>query len=251
MKNWLTPDWPAPAHIRAYSTLRHQGVSQGAWSSWNLATHVHDSAAHVEQNRELLVSALQLPSEPVWLDQVHSDRMVLLDDDVSGGNLQADGSFTRHPARVCVVMTADCLPVLMTNRAGTEVAAVHAGWRGLAAGIIEKAVQCFQCPAEDMLVWLGPAIGPGAFEVGDDVRQAFMQTDPMTDSAFIASGHDKYLADIYALAKRRLQAMGVNAVYGGDHCTVTEVEHFYSYRRDHETGRMASLIWIEAAPFFS
>lgn len=250
MKNWLTPDWSAPAHIRAYSTLRHQGVSQGAWSSWNLATHVHDSAAHVAQNRELLVSALRLPSEPVWLDQVHSDRMLLLDDTISNANLQADGSFTRQLARVCVVMTADCLPVLMTNRAGTEVAAVHAGWRGLAAGIIEKAVQCFQCPVTDVMVWLGPAIGPDAFEVGEDVRQVFMQSDPMAESAFIASGHGKYLADIYALAKQRIQAVGVNAVYGGGHCTVTEAERFYSYRRDQDTGRMASLIWIEAVPYF-
>ncbi len=251
MTHWLIPDWPAPAPIRACTTLRHQGVSQGAWQSWNLATHVHDSAEHVAQNRELLASQLNLPSEPVWLDQVHGDSIVLLDDEVASDNLQADGSFTRAVNKVCVVMTADCLPVLLTNRAGTEVAAVHAGWRGLAAGVIEKAVQNFQCCANDVLAWLGPAIGPGAFEVGAEVRQAFMQTDSMTDKAFTATANDKYLADIYALARRRLQLLGINAVYGGDHCTCTEAERFYSYRRDHDTGRMASLIWIEAGPFFS
>ncbi len=245
MTHWLTPDWPAPAHIRAATTLRHQGVSQGAWQSWNLATHVHDAAAHVAQNRELLSTQLQLPSEPVWLDQVHSNRVILLDEALASDNLQADGSFTREPGKVCVVMTADCLPVLLTNRAGTEVAAVHAGWRGLAAGVIEKAVQYFQCSADEVLAWFGPAIGPGAFEVGDDVRQAFIQTDPVTEKAFAPGGKGKYLADIYALARQRLHLQGVEAVYGGDHCTYTEAERFYSYRRDHDTGRMASLIWIQ------
>jgi len=246
MTQYLKPDWPAPVQIKACTTLRQQGYSQGVYQSWNLATHVNDSLEHVEKNRQLLSDTLALPAEPVWLEQVHSDQVVLLEENIPAKNVQADGSYTRVEDKICVVMTADCLPVLITNRAGTEVAAVHAGWRGLAAGIVEKAVQCFQSEAKDCLVWLGPAIGPAAFEVGDDVRQAFMQQDAETTEAFVPTGEGKYLANIYALARQRLQLAGVTDIYGGDHCTYTEAEQFYSYRRDQETGRMASLIWIDS-----
>jgi YfiH family protein len=241
----IRPDWPAPAHINAYTTLRHQGFSQAPYDSWNLATHVHDSAAHVAQNRALLTQRLALPTQPRWLEQVHGTDILLLDEQNVNADTRADGSYTRTANRVCAVLTADCLPLLICNRQGSEVAAVHAGWRGLAAGVLESALQCFHTPAQDLLVWLGPAIGPGVFEVGEEVLQAFAQRDAHAGQAFTASKDNKYLADIFQLARQRLQRSGVTAIYGGNHCTYSEPSRFYSYRREHNTGRMATLIWIE------
>jgi len=240
----IQPEWPAAAHIRAFSSLRHPGCSQAPYDSWNLATHVHDCAAHVADNRKLLMHRLGLPTQPLWLEQIHGTHMLKLDDHGEGADTRADGSYTRSPDRVCAVLTADCLPALICNRDGSEVAAVHAGWRGLAAGVLESALQCFQSPAQDLLVWLGPAIGPAAFEVGAEVMQVFTQHDAQARQAFVACKDDKFLADIYQLARQRLQRAGVTAVYGGDHCTFTEPARFYSYRRDGTTGRMVSLIWI-------
>lgn len=242
--NTLSPDWPAPSHIKAFSTCRHQGYSQAPFDSWNPATHTGDNVQTVRRNRELLTGQLQLPSEPVWLDQVHGTRIInMADSETHSVIMSADGSYTSNPNQVCVVMTADCLPVLITNRLGTEVAAVHAGWRGLCDGVIETAVRQFEVSVDELLVWLGPAIGPKAFEVGAEVREAFICHDVQAESAFKPAGKN-WMADIYLLARQRLHAAGVDKISGGNYCTYTDAERFYSYRRDGQTGRMASLIWI-------
>jgi YfiH family protein len=246
VSEFIHPRWPAPKHIKAATSLRHPGYSQAPYDSWNLATHVEDVDAHVLSNRSLLRQRLGLPTEPAWLQQVHGTDIVTLDQNSPGQQAEADGSYTRMHGQVCVVLTADCLPALICDRAGLEVAAVHAGWRGLAAGVLESALQCFQAPAQELLVWLGPAIGAQAFEVGAEVLQVFADQDPRARNAFTVSGDNKYLADIYQLARQRLQRAGVEAVYGGDYCTYTDASRFYSYRRQQQTGRMASLIWIDA-----
>lgn len=239
----LQPDWPAPPSVRAYSTTRRGGVSGAPFDSLNLGDHVGDEPAAVASNRQNLVEQLAMPSPPAWLSQVHGVACVAAQS-VSKG-CEADASFTTEPNHVCVVMTADCLPLLFTNSAGSVVAAAHAGWRGLCDGVIESTVAAMGCPAEELLVWLGPAIGPTAFEVGEEVRTAFCEHDSEATAAFQPHGDGKWLADIYRLARQRLADLGVSQVYGGDHCTYKEDELFYSYRRDGQTGRMASLIWID------
>ncbi len=235
-------DWPLPPGVRAASTTRAGGFSSGHWASLNLAQHVQDDPARVKANREHLVRALRLPSEPVWLHQVHGTRVAIL----QGGerNLEADAAFTRVPGVVCAVMSADCLPVLIADRGGQAVAAAHAGWRGLAGGVLEATLGCFQDPAR-LTVWLGPAIGPRAFQVGDEVREAFVAHDPAAEEAFQADGDGRWLADIYHLARQRLRAAGVVRIQGGGRCTLSESERYFSYRRERITGRMASLIWFE------
>ncbi|MCW9023704.1 MAG: peptidoglycan editing factor PgeF [Gammaproteobacteria bacterium] len=240
--SWLQPDWPAPENIKAGTTLRTGGVSQPPYDSLNLGDHVGDDPTAVTENRQRLFQ-LGLPSEPIWLKQVHSKQVVDAPT-TQPGEIEADGSYTSVTGIVCAVMTADCLPVLICNQQGTQVAAVHAGWRGLADGIIETAIDKFNDEKSDLLVWLGPAIGPNAYEVGDDVRDAFVNHDPHAESAFIVS-NNKWLMDIYTLARQRLTTSGVNHIYSGEHCTYNNKTHFYSYRRDGITGRMASLIWIE------
>lgn len=237
----IRPDWPAPAHIQALTTTREGGVSAAPYDRCNLAMHVGDRAADVAVNRQRVHSALALPAEPLWLSQVHGDQVIEATQAAPGST--ADGSYTNATGVVCAVLTADCLPVLLTDRAGSCVAAVHAGWRGLAAGVIEAAVRALPAAPGELLAWLGPAIGPDAFEVGTEVRQAFVEFDPEAARAFRSRG-DKWLADIYQLARLRLAAVGVNAVFGGGDCTFTDRDRFYSYRRDGRTGRMASLIWI-------
>lgn len=242
----LRPDWPAPANIHAWSTSRVQGVSESPYDGLNLAQHVGDQAAAVEQNRQSLAQVLALPRPPLWLNQVHGRQVVNAAEWTSPGSQpDADAAYSLQAGVVCVVMTADCLPLLVCNRRGDRVAAAHAGWRGLAAGVIESTLAALQEPAEDLLVWLGPAIGPAAFEVGEEVRQAFVAEDAATASAFRQNRHGHYLADIYALARHRLQAFGVRAIYGGGYCTFDDADHFYSYRRDGKTGRQASLIWFD------
>ncbi|MDX1810904.1 MAG: peptidoglycan editing factor PgeF [Gammaproteobacteria bacterium] len=238
---FIRPDWPAPTCVNSASSTRLGGVSQPPFDSFNLATHVGDDIAAVESNRDRLVKQLNLPAKPVWLTQVHSDHVVQLP---CNTGVEADAAYSNQPGQVCVVMTADCLPVLFTNKPGTEVAAAHAGWRGLVNGVLENTLQQFQSAPADILVWLGPAIGPAAFEVGDEVRQAFLKSHSQTEQAFTAGKGDKWFADIYALAQIRLQAVGVTHIYGGGFCTYTDRERFYSFRRDGQTGRMASLIWI-------
>jgi len=238
----IYPDWPAPATVRAVSTMRQGGISTGPWASLNLADHVDDDPRAVQENRRLLREALDLPAEPMWLRQVHGNRVV----EAGSGDQQADASVVRVPGCVSAVLTADCLPALFCDRAGQRVAAAHAGWRGLASGVLENTVREMEVDPGKLLVWLGPAIGPQAFEVGDEVRSAFVDSHPQAAGAFAPRPGHRWLADLYKLARIRLSAVGVHAVYGGDRCTFTETDDFYSYRRDGETGRMASLIWLSA-----
>jgi purine-nucleoside/S-methyl-5'-thioadenosine phosphorylase / adenosine deaminase len=246
MHNFIQPDWPAPDNIKACTTTRNSGVSEAPYASFNLATHVNDDIQHVLKNRAILKQSLNLPTEPVWLDQVHGRHVV---DANHFSSNKADASFSSHTNQVCVVMTADCLPVLICNRQGTKVAAAHAGWRGLQAGVIENTIDALQEDPANCLLWLGPAIGVQAFEVGDEVRQAFVNEMPATAEAFVANKPGHWLADIYQLARIRLQQKGVNDIYGGGLCTYSDASRFYSYRRDGgsniDTGRMASLIWRE------
>lgn len=235
----IIPDWPAPASVRAFQTTRNSGVSLAPYDSLNLGDHVGDDPLAVMRNR-MLLSGL-LPSEPVWLEQVHG--IAVADADRASCKPVADACVARRG--VCVVMTADCLPVLLCDRQGVVVAAAHAGWKGLAAGVIEATVKAMQVPPQHLMAWLGPAISQPAFEVGDEVRAAFVDSDPKAAGAFIPGLPGKHLADIYALARLRLNAIGITEIYGGDRCTYRESEQFFSYRRDGVTGRMGSFIWLE------
>ena len=238
-KHWLVPDWPAPATIHAATTLRSGGVSCGAYAGLNPALHVGDDINNVKQNRQLIKQWLDLPGDPVWLDQVHSNRVVQA---ITHAPLQqADAAYTAESGVVCAVMTADCLPLLVCATDGSEVAAIHAGWRGLLAGVIGNTLTAMK--SQDVLVWLGPAIGPDCFEVGAEVRDAFVDKSAAFGAAFKAQSNGKWLADIYQLARIDLAMAGIAKTYGGGFCTVTEHERFYSYRRDQQTGRMATLIW--------
>ncbi|MCF6210994.1 MAG: peptidoglycan editing factor PgeF [Gammaproteobacteria bacterium] len=243
MPGLIPVDWPAPKNVRAATTSRIGGVSRAPFDSFNLADHVGDHPVAVLANRELLLEELALPAEPLWLKQVHGSRVISLDG-LSTGLPEADASVSTEPGRVCAVLTADCLPVLFCDRAGTCVAAAHAGWRGLATGVLEATVAQMAVAADEIMAWLGPAIGPQAFEVGTDVRTAFIDDDAASATAFVAQGDDRWLADIVQLARRRLVRAGVTAVYGGDRCTYSEAGMFYSYRRDGATGRVASLVWL-------
>ena len=240
--NFLSPVWPAPENVRALVTTRQGGVSEGVFSSLNVGAHVGDVAEHVAENRARVQSAVSVPL--AYLNQTHSPDVVQAAESVSSA-LDADASVDRSGKAACAVMTADCLPVLFCDRAGTVVAAAHAGWRGLAAGVLENTVAAMQADPADILAWFGPAIGPDAFEVGQDVWDAFCRKLPEAKTAFRSIGEGKYLADIYALARLTLAKIGVTAVYGGEHCTVLERNNFFSYRRDGQTGRMVSLIWLE------
>ncbi len=240
--HWLLPDWPAPDNIRAGTSLRNGGISLPPYDFLNLGDHVGDNPAAVVENRQ----RLKLPSEPIWLKQTHSTRIV----DATRcrpGQAEADGSYTTRPHVICTVLTADCLPLLICNKGGTQVAAVHAGWRGLANGIIETALEKFTDDYSELLVWLGPAIGPDHYEVGNEVREIFIAHDPAAKGIFapIEIEQGKWHMDIYRLAWQRLQALGLSAVYGGNQCSYRQQEKFYSYRRDGITGRMASVIWME------
>ncbi|SOY91443.1 conserved hypothetical protein, COG1496 [Cupriavidus taiwanensis] len=257
---WLVPDWPAPARVRALSTTRQGGVSQGPYGlaggmpgGLNLGTHVGDDPADVARNRARLAACL--PSMPQWLEQVHGCAVATVDHVGAPGDPvpQADASLALAPGHVCAVMTADCLPVLLCDTQGTVVGAAHAGWRGLCNGVIEATLARMQAAAGGAatrwLAWLGPAIGPNAFEVGAEVREAFLaQARPdeqaAVAAAFRAGAPGKYFADIYALARTRLARAGCVDIHGGAACTVTDAERFYSYRRDGVTGRMASLVWL-------
>ncbi|MBC3347199.1 peptidoglycan editing factor PgeF [Pseudomonas sp. SWRI196] len=240
MSDWLIPDWPAPAWVKACVTTRTGGVSLTPFDSLNLGDHVGDEPAAVAENRRRLTDRLAI--RPAWLQQVHGITVVEAD---PAQVATADACWTATPGIACTAMTADCLPVLFCNRAGTRVAAAHAGWRGLANGVLEATLDSLEVPADEILAWLGPAIGPQAFEVGPEVREAFVAQLPQAAQAFVPSHNaGKLLADIYALARLRLAARGVTAVYGGGQCTVTD-PRFFSYRRNPRTGRFASLIWLE------
>lgn len=240
MTAWIVPDWPAPARVRALFTTRAGGVSRGPFAAMNLAAHVEDDPAAVAENRRRLLA--HVPSEPCWLTQVHGNRVVCAE---TAATARADASFCRAPGTVCAVLTADCLPVLLCEQAGRVVGAAHAGWRGLAAGVIEAAVKAMNEPPPRLLAFLGPAIGPQAFEVGDEVREVFLSHSPQAALAFAAKENGKWLADLYLLARQRLNALGVARVFGGGWCTFSEAQRFYSFRRERVTGRMASLIWLQ------
>ncbi|GAB6406586.1 peptidoglycan editing factor PgeF [Pseudomonas sp. MHK4] len=240
MSDWLIPDWPAPAGVKACVTTRAGGVSMAPFDSLNLGDHVDDSPEAVAENRQRLTDHFSI--QPAWLQQVHG--IVVAHADPSRVDT-ADASWTSTPGIACAAMTADCLPTLFCDRAGTRVAAAHAGWRGLAAGVLEATLDSLAVPPAEVLVWLGPAIGPQAFEVGPEVWETFVQQLPQAAEAFVPSQNaGKFMADIYMLARLRLAARGVTAVYGGGLCTVTD-PRFYSYRRASRTGRFASLIWLE------
>ncbi|MDO9012729.1 MAG: peptidoglycan editing factor PgeF [Gallionella sp.] len=235
----IIPEWPAPANVRALQTTRQGGVSVAPYASLNLGSHVGDAPLSVARNRQLLNSLL--PSEPVWLEQVHGT--VVADADGAGCRTVADACIARRG--VCVVMTADCLPVLLCDRQGSVVGAAHAGWKGLAAGVIEATVQAMDVAPQNLMAWLGPAISQPFFEVGAEVRSVFVEADPEAAVAFIPGLPGKYLDDIYALARLRLNALGITEIYGGDRCTYSEPEQFFSYRRDGVTGRQGTFIWLE------
>jgi YfiH family protein len=235
----IVPDWPVPNTVRALVTTRQGGASVGPYASLNLGTAVGDDPARVAENRSRLRQLL--PAEPRWLRQVHGSRVVRAE--TVAEPVEADASVTVLPDVVCVVQMADCLPVLLASRDGGAVGAAHAGWRGLAAGVVERAVAALGRSPSELVAWLGPAIGPEAFEVGDDVRDVFLRHDPAAAGAFVAVREGKWLADLYALARMRLAACGVHDVHGGGRCTFREAARFFSHRRDGVTGRMAALVW--------
>lgn len=241
----INPNWNVPNNIHAFTTTREGGVSLEPYLSFNLGDHVGDNKSAVKTNRTLLVEKFGLPQKPVFLTQTHSTRVLQLP--YSGENLEADAVYTNVLNQVCVVMTADCLPVLFSTISGNEVAAAHAGWRGLCDGVLEKTVKCFQTKPEDIIAWFGPAIGPTAFQVGIDVVKQFVAVDEKAKLAFQpdAIEEGKYLGNLYQIATQRLNNLGITQIYGGNHCTFNEKEKFFSYRRDNQTGRMASVIWFE------
>ena len=239
----ITPDWPAPPGVQAAFTLRTGGVSAPPFETLNVASHVGDAPEAVIENRARLQDRLRLPSEPLWLQQVHGCRVADLDSD-PGARPVADAAITRRPDRVCVVQVADCLPVLVCASDGSAVGAAHAGWRGLAGGVLEAMVGALRVPARELLVWLGPAIGQACFEVGDDVHRALTSGDPGAGSALVENARGRWQCDLYGLARHRLAALGVNRVYGGGWCTYSDPRRFFSYRRDGRCGRMAALIWL-------
>lgn len=240
---WLRPDWRAPAHVRAFVTTRAGGVSTGEYSSMNLGSRSGDAPENVARNR--LIVREHLPATPRWMAQVHGTQVADLDALGESEVATADAAVASKPGRVAVVLTADCMPLLLTDVEGRRVGVAHAGWRGMAAGVIENAVAAMQTDPARVLAWMGPTIGPGAFEVGPEVRDAFLDTDAGADEGFAAHKPGKYLGDLYTLARRRLERAGVRDVRGGGFCTFTETKRFFSYRREQRSGRMGAFIWIE------
>jgi len=252
--NCIYANWQAPTNIHAFTTLRHgMGVSKPPFDSFNLGNRSNDQGDDPElvgRNREILVRNFALPEKPHWLRQIHGTDVVrfqsapLLTGDFNSDESVADASVTSVKNIVLSVLTADCLPVLFCNREGTEIAAAHAGWRGLANGMLESTVRAMKSEPESIIAWLGPAAGPSSYEIGAEVRDAFVMHDPHAEIAFVPTRADHWSMDMYRLARMRLQAVGVTKTYGGDHCTISEPENFFSHRRDRQTGRMASIIWM-------
>jgi polyphenol oxidase len=240
---WIQPDWPAPARVRAFVTTRAGGMSAGEYASMNLGAHSGDDPEKVARNR--LIVREHLPSMPRWMTQVHGTAVADLDrlgaDDVP----TADAAVMRKAGTVGVVLTADCMPLFLCDRRGERAGVAHAGWRGMAAGVIENAVSALGAAPADVIAWMGPAIGPAAFEVGPEVRAAFVAADPRAAAAFAPHGSVRFLADLYGLARLRLERAGVHAVFGGGFCTFREPDRFFSYRREQKSGRMGAFIWVE------
>jgi YfiH family protein len=239
--NWIPANWAAPDCVVAGTTLRHGGVSGGSFKSLNLGALSGDDDNAVRENRSRFRAICELPSEPRWLRQVHGTNVEI--EPPSGETPQADAAITRHPGVVCVVLTADCLPVLLASADGAELAVAHAGWRGLAGGVLEATVREMSADPADLIVWLGPAISQPAFEVGHEVRQEFLAHDPAAEKCFVANERGRWQADLYGLARMRLAGLGIGHVSGGEHCTFLEPERFFSYRRDGACGRMASFVF--------
>jgi YfiH family protein len=239
---WIVPDWPAPDSVRAFVTTRAGGVSEGDYATMNVALRGGDDPTDVARNRAIVREIL--PANPIWLHQEHATTVSNLDRQTSGEAPRADAAVTHKAATVAVVVTADCIPLFLCDINGRGVAAVHAGWRGIAAGIIENAVRGLGVGGARTLAWMGPGISQRAFEVGDDVRDVFIARDPRAGSAFEAHVPGKYYADLYALARQRLEGAGVESIYGGNFCTYTDTKRFFSYRRQKLSGRMGAFIWI-------
>jgi len=246
----ITPDWPAPSQVRAIVTTRKGGYSVSPYDSFNLGEYTDDDVKAVRLNRRKLEAHIGIPNIR-WIKQVHGVDVIDVYKSDSSNTLEADGCYTESVNQVCAIVTADCLPILICNREGSRVAALHAGWRGLANGIIETGLNRSGIPPEDALVWFGPSIGVEAYQVGEDLRQVFMSTGRYTDEAiysnFVSSGDNKYMCNLIGLARAELATLGVKDVYGGNHCTYSEPGSFYSYRRDGDTGRFASLVWIDSS----
>lgn len=240
---WIVPDWPAPPRVRALATTRIGGFSTGAYASLNLAMHVGDDPDIVSRNRALLREAARLPAEPIWLQQIHGTQVW------TGGPVEsppvADAAVTMSRGEVCAVLTADCLPVLFCVDDGSAVGAAHAGWRGLAGGVLEATIAAMRVPPNRLLAWLGPAIEPAAFEVGGEVFERFVARNPRHERAFARNARGRWQADLYALARIELHSLGVDRIYGGGFATFADSKRFYSYRRDQQTGRMATVVWME------
>ena len=238
----IIPNWPAAKNIKAVSSTRNGGISTGKYESLNLGMHVGDDESKVRTNRAKLADTADMPCQPVWLNQTHSSRVIEVVEPTQA-ILDGDGLFTKQQSIVCSVMTADCLPVLLANVEGTQVSAVHAGWRGLSAGIIENAVRKFD---GEVIAWIGPAIGSTSFEVGKDVFDSFVTIDSSATRAFNKINHNKWLADMNMLVTQKLNLSGVTNVSYSGCCTFSEPQRFFSYRRDGVTGRLATFIWIES-----
>lgn len=241
--SWIVPDWPAAARVRAFVTTREGGVSGGEYASMNLGTRSGDDPAHVEGNRAVVRG--HLPSAPCWMAQVHGTAVADLDRLGEGETASADAAVASHPGRVAAVLTADCMPLFFSDRAGTRVGVAHAGWRGLAAGVVEATLAALRTDPAEVLAWMGPAIGPAAFEVGPEVKQAFESADAGAASAFAPHLPGKFMADLYRLAHQRLERAGVGGIYGGGFCTYSDAARFFSYRRAQKSGRMGAFIWVE------
>ncbi|MCW5590308.1 MAG: peptidoglycan editing factor PgeF [Legionellales bacterium] len=241
----IIPEWPAPKWVKAFATTRRDGFSEGAFAGLNLGDHVNDNPIHVQQNRELLIKEGYLPHPPNWLQQIHSN--IVIDAEKNPTTLPAaDACYTQHPQRVCIVLTADCLPLLITDIHGREVAAVHAGWKGLHSGIINNACNKFQAPPRELLVWIGPGISGAVYEVNNEFRERFLMLHPDYHAAFTPSQTpDHWLANLPWIARYQCEKLGIPQCYGGDICTYQNPDHYFSYRRNNMTGRQASLIWLE------
>ena len=240
----IKPEWDAPHHITAFTTTRLDGASQAPYHHFNLALHTGDNPQHVEQNRQRLMQTYNLPNEPCWLTQTHSDKVIHVDHDETR---EADAAITSKSNQVLAIMTGDCMPILISNRNGNEIAAIHAGWRGLAQGIVENTIHSMQSQSQDLIAWIGPAICETCFEVGDDVKSAFISQYDFVEFAFVPAKHDnKWYANMSAIAKLIFNQLGITSIFESKRCTIEEENLFYSYRREGATGRIASLIWINA-----
>ena len=246
---WLTPEWPAPPRVRALSTWRGGGVSTGKYESLNLGTHVDDEGTAVAENRRRLAEAARLPAEPCWLRQMHGTEVADLDSAVPAAMSvplsSRDASYTRTPGRICAILTADCLPLLIVDVDGSVIGAVHAGWRGLCAGVLAATVRAMGTDPAALIAWIGPCIGPAAYEVGPEVRDALVAAMPAAAPAFRINARSRFMADLPLIARLQLQALGLRAIYGGTVCTYADKSRYFSHRRDGQSGRQATLIWLE------